>query len=427
MNNQQYVLHLGVNSTLSRAELRHKCQELLYTPIHNLLFVRDLQHSNHRNLPKTPEQLYLDQLGGVVRMSCYVTQIPEFADIAKTIISILLKEKPTGKIQFGISGYGLPTKKIANLLYEIKQNLQKEYQRNARIVNIDGIPLTSGKIFGEKLLKKGFEFVIWKEPTSDYLIARTVANQNLRNYTLRDREKPFRDSKMGMLPPKLAQILINLANPEISDIIWDPFCGSGTINIEAGILGQRTIGSDINLNFVTKAQENFNFMAEKFRFADTQGKFMDSSVMDFPRSCFAEKSTGVIITEGYLGENFEQRPTEAQIIENSNKVIDLWINFFTYLQTEKFPIKTIVFCLPCWNIQLPEDKNENNKKSFQTKNKVSNNKNYEKISISQKLFAKIKTLSYTVCKLNEKSQTLIYERDLAFVGREICVVEKNDL
>jgi tRNA G10 N-methylase Trm11 len=60
----------------------------------------------------------------------------------------------------------------------------------------------------------------------------TIACQDIDAYTKRDTSKS-RDMVVGMMPPKLAQIMINLATEGRKEIIYDPFCGLGTILIEA--------------------------------------------------------------------------------------------------------------------------------------------------------------------------------------------------
>jgi len=43
-----------------------------------------------------------------------------------------------------------------------------------------------------------------------------------------------RSMTVGMMPPKIAQIMINMATRgDRNMIIWDPFCGLGTTLIEA--------------------------------------------------------------------------------------------------------------------------------------------------------------------------------------------------
>ena len=68
-------------------------------------------------------------------------------------------------------------------------------------------------------------------------IGKTVAIQDIENYTKRDYERPARDAKTGMLPPKLAQIMINLGGltkidhdqeetHAVQHTLYDPFCAA---------------------------------------------------------------------------------------------------------------------------------------------------------------------------------------------------------
>jgi tRNA (guanine10-N2)-dimethyltransferase len=43
---------------------------------------------------------------------------------------------------------------------------------------------------------------------------------------------------------KLARTMVNLAQPKIGDMILDPFCGTGGILVEAGLMGCRVLGFD---------------------------------------------------------------------------------------------------------------------------------------------------------------------------------------
>ena len=57
--------------------------------------------------------------------------------------------------------------------------------------------------------------------------------------------------------PKLARCLLNLCSAENS--IVDPFCGSGGILIEAGLIGLKCIGYDISEPILKKARINLNY------------------------------------------------------------------------------------------------------------------------------------------------------------------------
>lgn len=60
------------------------------------------------------------------------------------------------------------------------------------------------------------------------------------------------------LQPKLARALINLANAPKRGIIADPFCGTGGILIEAGLLGYRIVGSDLSEEMVGLCKKNLS-------------------------------------------------------------------------------------------------------------------------------------------------------------------------
>ena len=57
--------------------------------------------------------------------------------------------------------------------------------------------------------------------------------------------------------PKLARLMINLLNPK--DEIYDPFAGTGGLLIEAGLMGLKTKGTEIDKKTADKALKNFKF------------------------------------------------------------------------------------------------------------------------------------------------------------------------
>ena len=67
--------------------------------------------------------------------------------------------------------------------------------------------------------------------------------------------------------------MVNLAHVHNNDTVLDPFCGTGGILIEAGILNTKLIGSDIEkhmyegskLNLAHEGFEDFKIMWEDVR------------------------------------------------------------------------------------------------------------------------------------------------------------------
>jgi len=389
-----YLFVLGRNVPLSLAELKPYGDPVFCDEELSLLLLEQPKIPNPRELPKIPEQVLLDRLGGTIRIAEVIGEYFETEKLLTAIKSQILASRKEGyTFSLGLTGYELSTRAVSAWAQELKQYFQDQDQK-IRLVNPDGEPLTSGRIFQDKVLKKGTEFIIWRNKNS-FLLAKTAANQNLRNYELRDRKKAFRDAKMGMLPPKLAQILVNLATEGSEDgSVIDPFCGSATINIEAGLMGYKTFGSDLNPEFVEKAEENFRQMAEKFRYDPETGTFAASNVLGLDWG----SQEGVVATEGWLGENFVESPDSRQIDENKQTILKLWEDIFKSIKDA--PITRLAFCLPAWNYKG------------------------KKISISEEVLRAAVGAGFTVQPLSEKNETLFYERDKTFVAREICVVAR---
>ncbi len=379
---KQYLFVLGRNFDLSRAELSNFCSEVFCDKSKNLLIAENLKFNNPRNIPKSPEQLFLDNLGGTIRMAEVLEEFFSKKELNNKIAQII-KEEDINKVGFSIFGAG------KNFMQDLWNDLTPNFKTKIRLENQGFSNMSSGQIFDRKLLRKGAEFIIWKQGDS-FLLTRTVANQNLRNYVLRDRRKPFRDAKMGMLPPKLAQILINLANPKNDDVVLDPFCGSGTVCSEAAIMGFKTKGSDMNEKFVEGAKQNFEFLSEKFRYDMSAGAFAVSRVEDLD----LKNQTGVLVTEGFLGKNFDtnEKVMPPKVRFEASNVVEIWENFFKTLKDSQ--LHTLVFCIPFWNIRP------------------------QPISITQSIEKIAQQNGFKV------KQKFLYEREQAFVARQIFVVER---
>jgi tRNA (guanine10-N2)-dimethyltransferase len=61
------------------------------------------------------------------------------------------------------------------------------------------------------------------------------------------------------LHPKLARVMVNLSSIRKGESLLDPFCGTGGILIEAGLIGARVIGSDIEDKMVDGCKNNLDF------------------------------------------------------------------------------------------------------------------------------------------------------------------------
>lgn len=145
--------------------------------------------------------------------------------------------------------------------------------------------------------------VLWwlpnhEQPGSFYL-GRTTTQQTIRDYAKRDYDKPARSMQRGMLPPKLAQMMINGAGIQPDQVLWDPFCGTGTVLIEAALMHISAIGSDNELSAIRETQENMagilDFSNQKY----IQHLWQQNIMHEWILPC--DDHNLVIVAEGYLG------------------------------------------------------------------------------------------------------------------------------
>lgn len=63
----------------------------------------------------------------------------------------------------------------------------------------------------------------------------------------------------GVIMPKFARALVNLSGIKEKELLLDPFCGTGGILIEAGLIGARIMGIDVQEKMVRGAEENLRY------------------------------------------------------------------------------------------------------------------------------------------------------------------------
>jgi len=89
----------------------------------------------------------------------------------------------------------------------------------------------------------------------------------------------------GVMMPRMARTLVNLACAQGGDSVLDPFCGTGGILIEGDLLGMQTIGSDFDPFMIRGSR--LNAPKTGFFIGDATGlpfrdQAIDTVVTDFP-------------------------------------------------------------------------------------------------------------------------------------------------
>jgi tRNA (guanine10-N2)-dimethyltransferase len=104
-------------------------------------------------------------------------------------------------------------------------------------------------------LEKPSETLLGVLTDKEFLLGLKLAEKPVKPFFERQlRKRPF--FHPAALHPKLARCMVNLARTKRGHTILDPFCGTGSLLIEAGIIGCQVLGSDIKGWMVMGSKEN---------------------------------------------------------------------------------------------------------------------------------------------------------------------------
>lgn len=236
------------------------------------------------------------RLGGTVKVAEVIGKIEELsgADLAKYIDT-----RDTGKkIVFGVSVYGIEGCDMHTLLRDIKQIVEKSGHMARYVASHEGSVLSSVVV-----TKQHVQELIAVRSENGYIIGKTLAVQEFEEWSKRDYGRPYADPKSGMLPPKVARMLVHAAVGVRGDgmTILDPFCGMATILAEALLEHCRVIGGDQDPHIVSKARRNLEWLATVYRDVDVSHLvFYAGDATGVSRHIQIE-SVDAIITEPFMG------------------------------------------------------------------------------------------------------------------------------
>jgi tRNA (guanine10-N2)-dimethyltransferase len=300
-----YFFILGHNPTLSIAEIFSLFKE-------NLSSENIVKLSEEVLILKTKEKIEPEKLqkklGGTIKIGEIIFNGQEFK-IDLFLKEILKKSKIGKKIPFGFSLYKLNRSanlkkfypEIKSLSLEIKKKL-KENGISSRWVTSKEEKLSSATLFKNKLINQGIEFCLFIESEKIIYVGKTLTYQEFKEYEFYDICRPIRTIEKGLIPPKLAKIMINLSQIPLNETILDPFCGVGTILQTALLMGyKKVIGTDISKEAVENTKRNIEWLKNNFRqIKNCDIEIFQADVREISKKIL-KNSIGAIITEPYLG------------------------------------------------------------------------------------------------------------------------------
>lgn len=299
-------------------------------------------------------------LGSIVKVAELISD--SFALDAESIARLAhhLFDQTTGKITLGVSYYGPPTKSklAANFSRAIRASLEQS-GHSVRLVPSEQAALSTATVLHNKLAignPKKVELLLAPAPSSHRLVvAKTIYVQDISAYTLRDRGRPRRDTRNGMLPPKLAQTMINLARGACQltrpTNLLDPFCGTGVILQEAGLMGLTTYGSDNNPLMIEYTQTNLDWLARRYRQASRpQLTVADATSFNW-QQWLAPNRLELIASETYLGRPYTSPPHFSELKSNLHDCNVIIGKFIANLSPQLPSGAGICLGVPAWYIR----------------------------------------------------------------------------
>jgi tRNA G10 N-methylase Trm11 len=289
-------------------------------------------------------------LGGTIKIAKYLDTIDNLDQLDTKQWQSCLNLDKAKKNNYGFSLYN-DSKKTWHYLYKLSLQLKKELKSQeykARLVTGKQDALSSVIIEKNNLLNN--ELLIIKN-NNDYLLAITEAIQDFAKYGHRDMNRPQRDDRSGMTPPKVAQMMINLAGPDRQKNILDPFCGSGTILQEAALQNfSQIFGTDNNKKTISDAKANLDWLKTEYNF-ESNINIQLADVKNLSKK-FDANSIDLIVTEPFMGDaRLLHNTNDTKTIQKINHELqELYLSAF---QEFKKILKTnskIVFIFPILNI-----------------------------------------------------------------------------
>lgn len=353
------------------------------------------------NIEKSYLQENFYKLGWTIK----IFELDFFANIEDIYESILETALNTEwKFKYSLNLFWEKSLKLENILKKTK-NLLKNKSISARYFNKDDWKnLSSAQILGNSILKKWFDFNIinlW----NIFYFGKTLEVQDIDAYSKRDFSKN-RDMQVGMLPPKLCQMMINIWKESKdceSKNVYDPFVWLGTVLIEAlNMWIPQVFWSDLSEKMVDESRKNISDFISKnllknisFKIEKLNAKFINESEI------LQKEKIDLIVTEWYLWEIMTKKNISLdRINKQKESLLSIYSKFFENLAKVDFSWK-IVICFPFWEL--------NGK--FIYFNEI--------LEILNKFCVIENIFKNSEINLSSKSGSLLYKREKQLVWREI--------
>ena len=389
-----YIALLGRQPEISLAELA-------------AVFGTDnVNHISQQFAEVQTSQFDITTLGGTIKCAEVITELPASRTDKASLLAAsrfitqhyqAKWEHSPHKITLGLSAYNLAVgaRDVQKTGLILKSSLKKS-GTSLRLIPNDQPALSTATAHNNKLGGSLYKVELLLIKTTDrrLIIAESRGVQNITAYTRRDRHRPKRDAFVGMLPPKLAQMMLNLALgagslahqkgcsnslagsasslsdksmvlrtalPDAFDLeetagsratvtILDPFCGTGTVLQEALLASYDVVGTDLSQKMVDYTTENLSWLQSTFTTPGRPvGHVIDIHQADATTHHWSNSTRlTAVVCETYLGQPFSAPPAPqklAAVVDNCNHIIT---GFLINIRPQLAPNTPLCIAVPAW-------------------------------------------------------------------------------
>jgi tRNA G10 N-methylase Trm11 len=319
----KYLFILGNNPELSKAEILSVIDAKKIIAESAKILAVETDKLNCKNL--------MLQLGGTIKIAKIIGDQPKIEPILE------IAETVSGKFKFGFSFYDV---KPSNIGMQIKGKL-KEKGISSRLVTSKEPTLSA--------------VIITKEKCHDFIVtagffAQTCAVQDFQAFGQRDFGRPASDALSGMLPPKVARMMVNLSGADPEKVLLDPFCGSGTVLAEALSLGYtKLVGTDLSEKAIEDSKINLDWLITELKINDYNLKIELADAKNLSQK-FEGNSIGAIVSEPYLGNPIKGNENENTLKRIVIELEELYLQSFKEFQKILRVGGRAVIVIPEWHV-----------------------------------------------------------------------------
>lgn len=338
----------------------------------------------------------IEMVGGTQKAGRVVAELPrgDWRQASMKIVQAYTQAwtNTEGKITLGISAYGFDVspRDVQKTGIVLKQKLKKSGVSLRLIPNVEP-HLNTATAHHNKLglSNNKVELIVVRARGGKIIVAESVGSQNITALARRDQGRPKRDAFVGMLPPKLAQIMINLTasatqkssrsfsasgdtlQPKsdqtsglLSDLerssvsggaegtgeqkskglrILDPFCGTGVILQEAALMNYAVYGTDLSDKMVDYTRANLEWLASSHHLAIdatvAQGDAMNTKW---------QQPIDAVVCESYLGQPFSAPPSPAKLDQVRKNCDHIITSFLANIGSQIASGTPLCIAVPAW-------------------------------------------------------------------------------